>query len=188
LRFWHWYSFSSNDYGNVQIRTKNNDWIVLSDNYIHTSGDIWTNTYFDLSAYADSLAQISFYFHSAPSWNGGNVSTGWYIDDININGYVTGFEEEPNNIQPYDVKLFQNYPNPFNPTTTIKYALPKASKVKLGMFNVLGQKVAALINARQAAGYHEVTFNANGLPSGIYYYRLEAGERIVKTRKLVLLK
>jgi len=84
--------------------------------------------------------------------------------------------------------LFQNYPNPFNPTTTIKYALPKASKVKLEVFNVLGQKVAVLVNTHKAAGYHQVTFNGSGLPSGVYYYRMETDKGFVQTRKLVLLK
>lgn len=82
----------------------------------------------------------------------------------------------------------QNYPNPFNPTTTIKYALPKASKIKLEVFNVLGQKVATLVNARKAAGYHQVTFNGRELPSGVYYYRLETDKEFRKTRKSLLIK
>ncbi len=187
LRFWHWYSFSSNDYGNVQIRTKEDDWAVISDNYGNTSGNIWTNTYFDLSAYADSLVQISFYFHSAPSWNGGNISTGWYIDDIEINGYMTGFEEKSDYRTPSGYLIYQNYPNPFNPTTTIKYALPKAGTVKLEVFNLLGQKVATLVNSRKAAGNHHISFNGSGLASGVYYYRLETG-RFVRIRKMVLVK
>jgi hypothetical protein len=78
------------------------------------------------------------------------------------------------------------YPNPFNPSTTILYELPRASVVSLGIFNVLGQEVASLVNERKAAGSYQVHWTANA-PSGIYFYRLQAGE-FVETRKMILLK
>ena len=80
-----------------------------------------------------------------------------------------------------------NYPNPFNPTTTIRYGLPFQSRVNLAVFNTLGQQVAVLQNGEQDAGYHEVRFDAVGLSSGVYFYRLQA-ETYVQTRKLLLLK
>ena len=83
--------------------------------------------------------------------------------------------------------LSQNYPNPFNPSTTIKYALPQASHVSLSVFNILGQRVASLVDGRQEAGYHEVNFNASSLTSGVYFYRLQAGN-FVQTKKLILMK
>jgi dienelactone hydrolase len=82
--------------------------------------------------------------------------------------------------------LAQNYPNPFNPSTTISYSLPKAAIASLRVFNALGQEVASLVNERKEAGYHQASWYAN-VPSGIYFYRLQAGE-FVETKKMILLR
>ncbi|MCG6914598.1 T9SS type A sorting domain-containing protein, partial [bacterium BMS3Abin03] len=83
--------------------------------------------------------------------------------------------------------LSQNYPNPFNPTTTIKFGIPKAGDVSLAVYDILGRKVAELINGNLTAGYHTVNFNATNLASGVYFYRIEAGD-FVSVKKLMLLK
>ena len=83
--------------------------------------------------------------------------------------------------------LHQNYPNPFNPSTQISYDLTKASHVSLKVFNLLGREVATLADETHPTGTHHATFNGSGLPSGIYFYRLQVGE-FVATRKMVLLK
>ena len=88
---------------------------------------------------------------------------------------------------PGKFRLEQNYPNPFNPSTIIHYDLPQRSIVRLSVFNTLGQEVAVLISGEESAGYHEVRFDAVGLPSGMYFYRLQAGD-YVQSRKLLLLK
>jgi len=88
---------------------------------------------------------------------------------------------------PKEFALEQNYPNPFNPTTSIRFALPKSSYVTLKTFNLLGQEVAALVNQELPAGYHEVTWDACKMPSGMYFYRLQTKE-FTQTRKLLLLK
>jgi hypothetical protein len=88
---------------------------------------------------------------------------------------------------PDQTRLEQNYPNPFNPSTTIRYGLPNRSHVTLTVFNTLGQQVAQLVNAEMDAGYHEATFDAKGLASGVYFYRIKAGD-FVQTRKLLLQK
>ena len=85
------------------------------------------------------------------------------------------------------VTLSQNYPNPFNPSTTIRYGLPSRSHVTLSIFNTLGQQVATLVEGEMEAGYHEVQFDASGLASGVYLYRLQAGD-FVQTKRLLLLK
>ncbi len=88
---------------------------------------------------------------------------------------------------PTSFSLSQNYPNPFNPTTTIVYSVPQRSHVSLTVFNILGQKVAELINGEVAAGPHSVWFDASRLSSGVYFYRLQAGSS-VDTKKLCLIR
>jgi hypothetical protein len=88
---------------------------------------------------------------------------------------------------PKEFMLEQNYPNPFNPSTTIQYALPARSHVNLSLFNTLGQQVAELVNEELEAGYHEVSFDAKNLPSGVYFYRIQAGT-FVETKRLLLLR
>ncbi|KAA3635916.1 MAG: PKD domain-containing protein [Calditrichaeota bacterium] len=83
--------------------------------------------------------------------------------------------------------LNQNYPNPFNPSTEISFSLPQASTVKLEVFNIRGQKVEVLASGQFSAGHHSVTWDASSNPSGIYLYRLTAGDK-VETKKMVLMK
>jgi hypothetical protein len=87
---------------------------------------------------------------------------------------------------PIEFGLQQNYPNPFNPSTAIRFELPKSANVTLKVFNALGQQVALLVNEQKEPGYYEATWNAN-VPSGIYFYRLQAGE-YMETKKMVVLK
>ena len=93
---------------------------------------------------------------------------------------------------PDEFGLSQNYPNPFNPATTIRYALPEAATVRLTIFNALGQVVRELESSAKQPGYHETSFNASELGSGVYFYRIDAvgssGERFQETRKMLLVK
>ena len=91
-----------------------------------------------------------------------------------------------NNV-PEEYALLGNYPNPFNPSTIIRYELPKQSYVNLRLYDVLGREVAVLVNEQKPAGRYEIKFDAKNLPSGIYLFRIEAGD-FVKTRKMLLLK
>lgn len=89
--------------------------------------------------------------------------------------------------------LAQNYPNPFNPSTTISYSLPYSSKVKLNVYNAIGENVAELFNGVQEAGYHNVNFNASLLPSGVYFYSIQTNsvdgtQNFTNTKKMMLLK
>jgi hypothetical protein len=83
--------------------------------------------------------------------------------------------------------LEQNYPNPFNPSTVMSYQLPVASNVSLKVYDVLGREVATLVNGRQEAGRYSVSFNAASFASGVYFYRLQAGN-FVQTKKMMLVK
>ena len=94
--------------------------------------------------------------------------------------------DEPN-ITPRNYTLEQNYPNPFNPTTTISFSLKVAGPVKLTIFDVLGQEVATLVDEYKPIGSHKVQWRANDMPSGVYYYKLEA-DGFSKAHKMVLIK
>jgi hypothetical protein len=114
-----------------------------------------------------------------------------YTDGIRVD-VLTDVEEEP---LPTAYALEQNYPNPFNPSTEIRFALPKEIRVKLEIYNALGERIAKLVDETRQAGYYSEQFNAAGLASGLYLYRLQAGDpsagsgqSFVETKKLLLLR
>jgi hypothetical protein len=91
------------------------------------------------------------------------------------------------NYIPKEYYLFQNYPNPFNPTTSIQFAIPKESHVKLSVFNILGQEIQVLVNKNMNAGNYKINFNASKLNSGLYLYRIETAD-YTSVRKMLLVK
>ena len=139
---------------------------------------------------------------SASDWFGWSVSiagdyavVGAYLDDDNgensgsayvYSGIIVGIDDENRGL-PTEFTLSQNYPNPFNPNTMIEYELPNQSNVKLIIYNLRGEEVALLFNGTMPAGNHQVTWNASNFASGIYFYRLRAGN-FVQTKKMVLLR
>jgi hypothetical protein len=100
---------------------------------------------------------------------------------------LVGVHEEQLASVPKAYSLKQNYPNPFNPATKITFSLPESAKIKLAVYNVLGQQVAELVNGFRNAGNYEITWDASNLSSGIYFYRIEAGN-FVSVKKMTLLK
>jgi hypothetical protein len=109
-------------------------------------------------------------------------------------GTLFGFDTSPllaigvaHGALPTEYSLSQNYPNPFNPSTTIRYGLPQKSTVTLTVYNTVGQQVHILVNGTQDAGYHEAQFDASELASGLYFYRITAGN-FVQTKKLLLVR
>ena len=98
---------------------------------------------------------------------------------------VTSLENYPTLINSF--YLFQNNPNPFNSFTRIQYFIPKSDKVQIKVYDILGNELQTLINEYKHAGIYEVNFDANNLPSGVYFYRLTTGA-FTDTKKLVLLK
>jgi hypothetical protein len=103
-----------------------------------------------------------------------------------IKSSVTAVRQVDNNL-PDNFNLEQNYPNPFNPTTQINYSIPSSRKVVLKVYDELGREVAELVNSDQSAGNYSVDFNASGLASGVYFYRLQAGS-FVQMKKMILMK
>jgi hypothetical protein len=126
------------------------------------------------------------------SYTDNNLSNGRYvyrIKQVNKDGSFSyrGMAEVEIVSAPEAFALIQNYPNPFNPSTRIQYSLEKAGPVSLKVYNVLGAEVATLVNGPQEAGSYTVPFTAQGLASGVYFYRLESGS-FVSTKKLILMK
>ncbi|HSD63196.1 MAG TPA: phospholipase D-like domain-containing protein, partial [Ignavibacteriaceae bacterium] len=101
--------------------------------------------------------------------------------------FIVPVSVDNNEIKKFNFSLFQNYPNPFNPITTIRFELPESERVELIIYDILGRKVETLYNKVAPAGIVDVDFNAGNLASGIYIYRIKAGD-FVTSKKLVLLK
>jgi hypothetical protein len=116
-----------------------------------------------------------------------NDGDGIYEDSLAVVNSTVGVGREGERVIPEGYRLSQNYPNPFNPVTTISYALPRAADVTLTVVDLLGRVVRELASGTKPAGTYEVSFDATGLPSGVYFYRLEAGD-YVETKSLVLLR
>jgi photosystem II stability/assembly factor-like uncharacterized protein len=119
---------------------------------------------------------------------------GWVIGASAAYSTIVSYYEAPTSVPPKSIdhvpvstQLFQNYPNPFNPSTTISLCLTAQSQVSLAVHNVLGQEVAQLVKGEMDAGYHSVEFNGAGLPSGVYFYKLQAGTYSV-TKRLLLVR
>lgn len=105
---------------------------------------------------------------------------------VNLDPRPVSVTDRPNGV-PASYALAQNFPNPFNPSTSISFSLPASVNVKLEVYNMIGQKVATLVEGKLASGDHTVNWNAQDVPSGIYFYKLEAAD-FSQTRKLVLMK
>ena len=125
------------------------------------------------------------------TWQDYRSGTNWdiYAQQVSANGQLGVVTDVQNDVAalPESFRLEQNYPNPFNPTTVIRYQLPVTSYVTLRVYNVLGQEVAALVNQEMKPGSYEVTWDADGLASGVYFSRLQAGS-YTETKKLILLR
>ncbi len=131
--------------------------------------------------YKKSVGQIRF------RYNDGVLDYTYAAEHILISTVITsaGKSEEPT--YPAGFRLSQNYPNPFNPTTEIRYQTSEVSRVTLDVFDMLGRKVATLVDEVQGSGFKIVEFNASELAGGVYFYRLTAGS-FVETRKLMVIR
>jgi hypothetical protein len=214
MTFWHWMdveqesSTSAWDCGLVEISIDDGaSWDVLHPvgGYSHAKNDnlanplpqgtpcwsgsfTWRQETFDLTAYEDERVRIRFHFAS----DGYVTYEGWYVDDINITSTLPQTGVSEGDEVPRTFALRQNAPNPFNPITTIAYQLPSDAHVKIDVFNIAGKLVRTLVNAEQEAGVKSVKWdgmNANGekVASGIYMYRMEAGD-FTSRKMMVLLK
>jgi hypothetical protein len=115
--------------------------------------------------------------------DGIRVANNW---GLAVTGTATEVAENISEI-PAKFDLMQNYPNPFNPSTLIKYQVPQNTHVNISVYDILGNKISTLVNQEKAAGSHEVTFNADDMPSGVYFYTIQTGS-FTQTKKMILMK
>ena len=127
------------------------------------------------------------YWGYAITGSGGNVWIAGYEGRILKKLGPTGVKEDQTNASPSGFQLAQNFPNPFNPSTTLSFSIPSSSFVILKVYDMLGKEVRTLVNENKPAGIYGITFDATGLPSGLYFYRLQAGGQTI-TRKMLLVK
>jgi N-acetylneuraminic acid mutarotase len=119
---------------------------------------------------------------------GGGPVQGFGVSDVNSGFVVSPTTTVHNdNEAPADFALYQNHPNPFNPSTTIRFTMPTAGPASLKIFDVLGNEIATLVNGKIEAGAHEIRWQANHVPAGIYFYRLQTHKQAL-TRKLIITK
>jgi hypothetical protein len=109
------------------------------------------------------------------------------LKTIDGGGVVSVDDQQNTSNTPQTIYLSKNYPNPFNPSTTIKFTISDLQFTTLKVYDLLGREIATLVNEEKPAGSYEVGFNGTGLPSGIYFYQLRAGN-FSETKKMVLLK
>jgi hypothetical protein len=170
-----WHPAARAEKYNLQIATVSN-FSTLVVNLMITAPDTTVQI-------ADTLAANTTYY-----WKIGAVDTGGTTFS-NVPHFVTGtlvlVDGAVNNL-PTEFALHQNYPNPFNPSTTINFDLPQDVNVQITVFNILGQRVAVLVDGVMRAGYHQVVFNANRFASGAYIYEMRAGDKVFKEKMLLL--
>ncbi|RQW78538.1 MAG: T9SS C-terminal target domain-containing protein, partial [Geobacter sp.] len=145
----------------------------------------------------DALGIVNVILGITPNCPGGNAKVDIYPETVEFLKTLEAYLSPENYDRfmsmvksvgvPTRYELSQNYPNPFNPETNIEFALPMSARVKLSVYNVLGQAVATLVDGQVEAGYHSVTFDGSYLTSGVYFYRLETGNTVL-SNKMVLMK
>ncbi|MGA9364840.1 MAG: LamG-like jellyroll fold domain-containing protein [Bacteroidota bacterium] len=121
------------------------------------------------------------------SWSCGSPSAAWIPGSGSENASALAVMAGRESEIPSEYRLEQNFPNPFNPSTVFEFALPKQTHVKLEMFNLLGERVAAVVDETLSAGYYSVPFNGVSLATGVYFYRMQTDD-FVQTKKLLILK
>lgn len=151
--------------------------------------DVWTTIGFKKGNGTTTQPQSYSFTDDISGLNATSIT--YRLKQVDFNG-TSQYSNEVlvDDIAPAKYSLSQNYPNPFNPTTEINYALPYSSFVSLKVYNSLGQEVSTLVNETKQAGSYRINFNAAGLPSGVYYYILRAGNEneFVQSNKMILLK
>ncbi len=172
-------------YSNIFYETYNEPWTVMQKNESYVDYQMLTS--------ANQSGEVWFFNNLGVLGYGSNsLARGGSLVGAVINGELWGDTstvitsvDDDNPLSSYN--LSQNYPNPFNPTTQINYSLQESNFVTLKVYNSIGELVSTLVNEEKPAGNYSLTFNASGLPSGVYFYRLTSGS-FNQTRKMILLR
>jgi hypothetical protein len=160
-------------------------WVSLSQAQTHLKSSVFGNGATIASSNADRIAgTLGQPIIGMTSSQSNIAQSGFWPQAIDL---ITSVERIPAEATPKEFRLQQNYPNPFNPMTTIVFALPKQSAVNMKLFDIQGRQVTVLVDEEFAPGVYKVVFDAQDLPSGVYFYRIQT-EGFVRTRKLTLLK
>jgi len=166
----------------VHFTDNNTGWAVgESGTILNTTdgGTIWTS---QASGITDILRSV----HFADNINGWAVGYGGKILKT-TNGGVTFVEDEEIDEVPTEYKLSNNFPDPFNPSTKLRYSVPQSSQIQIKIFDILGNEIETLVNEEKPIGTYEIVWYAENLPSGVYFYRLQAGD-FVEIKKMILLR
>ncbi len=196
------------NFTNIGTIWKTTDGGISWNSYVNGQGD---GDFYDID-FVDSLngwavaqsGQIMSTTDGGVTWDNYQVPSYVPLREIDMiglnNGYVFGkggailkygeipsFREEKSNQLPVEEFLYQNYPNPFNPITKIKYTVALPTYVTIKVFDILGNEIETIVNEEKVPGDYEANFDASGLVSGIYFYRIKAGD-FIETKKMILLK
>jgi hypothetical protein len=167
---------------------------ILTASGYHLQVSVWSDFYYcfidttltDTTAQLWNLYPLQHYWWRIATRNA--LGDGWWSPSrIFVTVEWLGIHNDLSKVLPREFFLLQNYPNPFNPSTTINYELPISSVVKLSVYDMLGREVSVLVNERKNAGSYEVKFDAAGFSSGVYFYRIQAGD-FTQTNRLLLVK
>jgi len=186
------------DYVTVEGSNDGDNWTVLITPYDCRYDATWQNAYDNSADGNESMLRghqinltatyttdqniyIRFKLYADANTNG----WGWAVDDVDATNTVSAIK--PTGTVARRFALLDNYPNPFNPTTTIRYEIAEQGPVELSVYNALGQKIRTLVKEPKAAGQYSTSFNAAGLASGTYYYRLVFGNK-TQVKKMLLLR
>jgi hypothetical protein len=151
--------------------------------YFKVSGPVgsWHKRSYDLSAYAGKSIYFAVNYYIKDAGAFGTASDNVWIDHFTLTGKGFG------GVEPVSYKLFQNFPNPFNPTTDISFSIAGDSRVTINIYNTVGQQVKQLVNADYKKGTYTVNFDGTDLASGVYFYKINAGD-FTEKKKMVLVK
>lgn len=182
------------DYTRFQVSTDNGStWTSLPGKYTVTAGSQpgwsgvrrWVYESINLSAYVNKTVKLRFTMYT----DAGTPGDGFYFDDFKVVDYTntaTGISSVEGEV-PASYFLNQNYPNPFNPVTSIKFGIPKDGFVSVKIYDIQGREIRTLVSSDLKAGNYNAGFDASGLSSGIYYYKLVSGS-YSETKKMILVK
>ena len=189
-----WATETTFDYARIQVSTNfGSSWTNLAGRFTSTVGgqpsyhgvQSWIYERINLNPYIGQRIRLRFNYIS----DNGLPGDGFYFDNFRVVNYTdgpVGISQNGNEL-PLRFGLYQNYPNPFNPATKIKFDLARSTFVRIAVYDVAGREISVPVSQNMSAGSYEMEYDAGNLPSGVYFYRIEAAE-FTSIKKMVLVK